>query len=285
MSRQKFSDGKAAHYIFTFFGIIMVAFAFSTCYLPNKIVSGGVSGVSTILYHTFSVEPGISNVVINVLLLLLGLKVLGKEFIIKTLLNIVVLSAFTQIFMYLPPLTENILLASVFGSVLYGFGIGITLAFGSSSGGTDIVSRIIQHRFAHISIGRLLMVIDGAVILSSLIVFKETDAALYGVISLFISTYAIDLFIKKLNISKLAFVVTDKGEEIAQKLVNTSPRGITVIDAVGAYTHEKRKMLVCALKQNEITSFQNKIIQIDPNAFIIFSESQQIVGNGFYVYK
>ena len=95
----------------------------------------------------------------------------------------------------------------------------------------------------------------------------------------------VDYFIRKLNISKLAFVITDKGGEISQKLISTSPRGVTAVDVVGAYTGDNKKMLVCALKENEITAFQDKIIKIDPDAFIIFSESQQIVGNGFFVYR
>ena len=134
-------------------------------------------------------------------------------------------------------------------------------------------------------IGKLLLIIDSSVILTSLVIFKEVDCTLYGIIALAVSTFAIDLLIQMLNISKLAFVMTDKGEEIAHKLVSTSPRGVTIIDAVGAYTMEQRKMLVCALKANEIKDFQAKILEIDPTAFIIFSESQQIVGNGFYVYK
>ena len=109
--------------------------------------------------------------------------------------------------------------------------------------------------------------------------------ALFGILALFISTFAIDFIIRKLNVSKLAFVVSDKGEEIAQKLVSTSPRGVTVVNATGAYTKEDVKMLVCALKESEIPKFQEKILETDGAAFIIFSESTQIVGNGFYVYR
>ena len=121
--------------------------------------------------------------------------------------------------------------------------------------------------------------------MTSLITFRQIDLALWGIVALFLSTFSVDWLIQKLNVSKLAFVVTEKGVEISKKLVSTSPRGVTIIDVVGAYTMEKKETLMCALKEAEIPEFQRKILEIDPEAFIIFSESQQIVGNGFHVYR
>lgn len=267
------------------FGITLTALAISQFTLPNKIVGGGVSGISTILYHVSGIEPGISTAVINAVLLLIGLKVLGKKFVLGTLAGVGLLSVLVQLFSYFPPITENIVLASVFGGVFYGVGIGMALAAGGSSGGTDILGRILQHFFPHFPIGTLIMVVDAVVIALSYVFFGQLELTLFGVVTLAVSTYAIDAVIRKLNVSKLAFIVTEKGEEIAHKLVTTSPRGCTIIDTVGAYTHENNKMLVCALKDNELPAFQRKILEIDPHAFIIFSESSQIVGNGFHVYR
>lgn len=276
---------KIKKYLTIIVGLVITAYAISTLYLPNKIVSGGVSGMSTILFHQFGIQPGLSFAVINIVLLLLALKFIGKEFVLNSLFGAGVISILVEVFSYLPPLTENVFLATVFGSVLYGFGIGLTLAEGASSGGTDILGRLMQCIFPHIKIGRMLLFIDAMVILTSLLIFKQVDLTLYGIIALFLSTYAIDLLMNMLNVSKLAFIVTDKGEEIAKELVSTSPRGVTIIDAVGAYTMEDRKVLMCALKESEIIEFQKKILEIDDLAFIIYSESQQIVGNGFYVYR
>lgn len=267
------------------FGIAITAFAIACFTLPNKIVGGGVSGISTILYHTFKVEPGLSTAVINAVLLLVGVKVLGKKFVVATLAGVGLLSVLVQMFSYLPPITSNTLLASVFGGVMYGVGIGLALAAGGSSGGTDILGRLIQHFFPHFPIGVLIMFVDGVVITLSYVFFGNLELTLFGIVTLAVSTYSIDTVIRKLNVSKLAFVVTDKGEEIANRLVSTSPRGCTIINTVGAYTHDENKMLVCALKDNELPAFQRKILEIDPHAFIIFSESSQIVGNGFHVYR
>lgn len=266
-------------------GPIITAFGISVFYLPNKVVSGGVSGLSTILYHLAKIPPGLSFAIINGLFLLLSFKYIGKEFVFKTVIGAANVSLFVQIFSMVPPLTNDIILASIFGSLIYGFGIGITFLSGGSTGGTDILSRLLQHFFPHIKIGKLLLAVDAAVILSSLIAFRQIDLALWGIVALFLSTFAVDWLIQKLNISKLAFVVTDKGLEVSKFLVSTSPRGVTIIDVTGAYTMEKKTTLMCALNENELPEFQRKILEIDKEAFIIFSESQQIVGNGFHVYR
>ena len=272
-------------YFIIILGVALTAFGISTFYTPNKIVNGGVSGVATILYHTLNVSTGLTFFVINAILLIVALGVLGKEFVIDTVLGSMMLSVFLQAFSYIPPFTNDIFLAVVFGSVLYGLGIGLTLTQGASTGGTDILSRIVQHFFPQVRIGTLLLVVDSLVITASLIIFEEINLALYGALSLFISSYSINWLIQKLNISKLAFVITDKGYEISKKIVTTSPRGVTLIDATGAYTMNNKKVLLCAMKESETVAFQKKILDTDKGAFVIFSESQQILGNGFKIYK
>lgn len=264
---------------------IIVAFAISVFFTPNKIVNGGVSGLATILHHTLGVSTGLSFAVINFTLLILGFRILGKKFVFTTIYVSGVLSVFVEVFSYLPPIEMDLLLASLFGAVIYGVGLGIAFATGASSGGTDIVGRLVQWRFPTMPIGKLLLIIDGIIIGASLVIFKEINLTCYGIIALFVSTTAIDWIIAKLNVSRIAFVITDKGEEISSKLVNTSPRGVTLIDVRGAYTNTDKKMLFCALKDSETEAFQKKILEIDENAFVVFSESQKIVGNGFYLYK
>lgn len=263
----------------------MVGFVVSEFYIPNKIVSGGVSGLSTILFHTLGIAPGLSFAGINVVLLAAALRFLGKSFVINSLIGATLLSAFVQIFSYLPSICNDVFLGSVFGAVLYGAGIALTLVEGASTGGTDILSRLLQHFFLHIKTGNLLLAVDAAVIAVSLAVFGRTELALYGIIALAISSYAVNWLILKLNISKLAFVVTDCGEEIARYLVPNSPCGVTIVRATGGYTMENKTVLMCALKENEAERFQKRVLEKDRTTFIIFSESSQIVGNGFRVYK
>lgn len=276
---------KLKSFLLTLIGSIISGFAVAVFLTPNKIVAGGVSGISTILYQTFSLAPGITYALINSFLLIIGFKTLGKEFTLNTLVGAGLLSAFVQIFSYIPHIVDNAMLASVFGGILFGYGVGITFVAGASTGGTDVLGRVFQYKNPNLPIGRMLLFVDGVIIIISLIVFRNFELVLYGVLSLLISSYAIDWLIKRLNISKMAFVITDNGDEIAKLLVSTSPRGVTLINATGAYSESHKNILFCALKEREILQFQNKILDVDPSAFIVYSESQQIFGNGFYIYR
>lgn len=276
---------KSTSFFLTLLGTLITGFAIGTFLTPNKVVGGGASGMATILYHTLNIPPGVGFFAINIIFLAVGLTVLGKEFIGKTLIGITVLSCFTQIFSAFPIYTENMILSVVFGGALYGLGIGMAFAAGASTGGTDIIGRIIQSKFSHIPIGKMLLFVDGVIIVVSFVIFRNLELTLFGVLTLFISSYSIDFIISKLNVSRIAFVITDQGEEIAQTLVSTSPRGVTLIEVKGVYTGSEKKMLFCALKESETEAFQKKILSIDSTAFIVFSESQRIKGNGFYLYK
>ena len=276
---------KAKKYMTVLMGTMLEGFAVSVFYNPNKLVKGGAAGVAIILYHTFGIPTGISYALINIILLLIAFKVIGFQFVRDTILGSMLASVFVQIFSYLPPMTENIMLAAVFGSVCTGVGVTLTFIAGASTGGTDILGRLFQVAFPHIKIGSLLMFVNSSIVLASFAVFRDTDLLLYGIAALFISGFSVNILISKLNISKLAFVVTDKGEEVSQMLVSESQRGVTMLEATGAYTMKKRNVLMCALKENELPVFQRRVLSLDDNAFIIFSESQQIVGNGFRIYK
>lgn len=268
------------------FGVILTAFAISCFYTPNKIVNGGVSGLSTILFHHFGIEPGVSFAVINIILLIIAWIFIGKEFVFKTIYGAGVLSLFIQLFKdFVPTVTTETSLATIFGAILYGLGIAIVLSQGASTGGTDILGRLLQCIFPHMKIGTTLLFVDLTIVAASLIVFGQMDLVLWGIISLAVATFAIDWFIKRLNVSKIAFVMTGNGEEIAKYLVSTSPRGVTIIDAIGAYTMEKKQVLLCALKESEMPAFEKKILEFDEHAFVVFSESQEILGNGFKLYK
>ena len=172
------------------------------------------------MFHTFGIQPGLSFAVINIVLLAVSFKALGWRFVKDTILGSMLLSVFVQLFTYIPPLTTDVFLASVFGALLYGVGIGLTLVEGASTGGTDILSRLVQCVFPQVKIGNLLLVVDSSVILLSLCIFKTIDLALYGIIALFLASFSINMLISKLNVSKLAFVVTEKGIDISKKLVS-----------------------------------------------------------------
>ena len=282
MKKTVFEVGKQL--LITAFGCAITAFAVATLLTPNRIVLGGATGISTILYYAFHLPQGVTFAVINALLLLSCFPILGKAFVLRTILGAGFISLFVQIFSYLPPLTDDIVLATLFGGVLYGLGVGIAFSAGSSTGGMDILGRTIQHFFPYLQVGKILQGINGLIVLASYLVFRDKEVILFSVLSLFVSTFTIDWFISKLNVSRIAFVITDKGEELSHYLVTSSPRGVTMMHAVGAYNQSDKEMLFCALKKSEIPEFQKKVLKVDDKAFIVYAESLEIKGNGFRLY-
>lgn len=271
-------------YSIIFFGLMLTATATGLFYIPNEIVTGGVSGIATILFR-IGIPPGAVYLAINLILLIFSRKILGRDFMIKSIFSVIVLSFLVQLFSALPPFTDNIFLASLYGSLLFGLGAAITFTENANTGGTDIIGRLIQSRYPYFPIGTLLLITDGLIILISLFVFRNIDLALYGLFGLFISTFMINYLIDKLNSSKLAFVITDKGDKISGMILNKSRRGVTVLNAKGAYSGARKKVLICALKNHQMPDFHKMITEADKNAFIIFTKSEKIFGLGFYVYK
>lgn len=265
-------------------GITLTAIASGLFYIPNEIVTGGVSGIATILYP-IGIPPGAVYLILNLVLLFFSYKILGKSFVLKSIFSVVVLSFEVQFFSMIPPITDDIFLATLFGSALFGLGAAMTFIENANTGGTDIIGRLIQSKYSYFPIGTLLLIVDGVIIFISLLVFKNFELALYGLFGLFISTFAIDYLIDRLNASKLAFVITDKGEMISKLIIENSRRGVTVLNAQGAYSGARKKLLICALKNRQMPDFHKMITSVDKNAFIIFIKSEKIFGLGFYVYK
>ncbi len=266
-------------------GTFLTAAGISLFFTPNKIVSGGVSGISTILFYVADIPVDLSFAIINGLLLLAGIRILGREFILKTILGAGSMTVFINILSKIPPVTDDTMLAALFGGILYGVGLGITFISGASTGGTDILGRMIQWKFPTMGIGKLLLFIDGVVIGVSTLVFRQVDLVLLGIIGLFIQTVTIDALIARMNVSEMAVVVTEQGNTIAKTIVGESPRGVTLINGTGAYTDRDKQVLLCAMKSSETAQFQKRINEIDPNTFVIFLESKFILGNGFRFYK
>lgn len=271
-------------YVIIFIGIVLTAVATGLFYIPNGIVTGGVSGIATILYP-LGIPPGITYATVNLFLLILSYKRLGRDFAAKSILSVIAISILVQLFSEIVPVTQNIFLATLFGSLLFGIGASMTFAENANTGGTDIIGRLVQSRYPYFHIGTLLMIIDGVIILISLIISKNIDLALYGLFGLFISAVVIDFIIGHLNSSKLAFVITDKGIQISNLIIEKSRRGVTILNARGAYSGVRKNLLICALKNKQIPEFHKMIINTDENAFIIFTNSEKIFGLGFYVYK
>ena len=204
---------KIRSYLIILTGITLTAVSAGLFYIPNDIVTGGISGIATILYP-LGIPPGVVYLGLNLFLLIFSYKILGKEFVFHSILSFLV-----QFFSELPPITNNIFLATLFGSVLFGLGASLTFIENANTGGTDIIGRLLQSKYSHFPIGMLLLIIDGIIIFISLITSGNIDITLYGLFGLFISAFVIDFVIGHLNASKLALVITEKGDALSRQIM------------------------------------------------------------------
>lgn len=272
-------------YIIIGLGSFLFALSVNLFTLPTKIVSGGISGIATIIYHTAGISTGITVGILNIIIILFALKSLGKGFVIDSLTAIFMIPIFLKITELLPPVTQNPLLASLFGGVLLGCGIGLSFSQGGTTGGTDIVSRISQKKYPHLSIGILMTIVDLIIIGISMIVFQNIDLALYGILSLVISTAVIDYILGKLNSAKLVMIITHSQNKLEQAILSEINRGVTVINATGSFSGDSKKLLLCVVKSKQAEKLKTIVNAFDPNAFVIVNESKEILGNGFQYYR
>lgn len=262
-------------------GAIITALSLVILTVPNKIAAGGVSGVATILYHMFGFKVGIVILLINVPLFLVAIYVLGGRIGIKTLWGIIVLSLTVDILSpVLQPLTNEYILASIYGGVLAGVGMGFVFRGGGTTGGTDLIATLISYFFPHFSIGQGLFLIDGFVIALAGIVF-DVELALYAAITIFVSTKIIDIIQEGFNISKSVFIISDNSKEIKDEILIKMRRGVTALKGYGGYSGREKDVLMVTINRAEITKLKNLIREIDDDAFVIMNEAHEVLGEGF----
>lgn len=249
---------------------------------PNQIAPGGVTGISTVLNYLFQVPIGLMNALINVPLIIVGYIFLGKHFILKTLISVVSFTViYDYVLKYLPQFKGDPLLAALFGGVLIGVGLGVTFICEGSTGGLDITSKVIQKKFPHLPIGKVVFCSDLIVISIAALAFKDITTAMYAIIAMFVSSKVIDTVLYGMDLGKMVLIITAHGDEMAKRLMERMERGVTKLDSVGAYTNEQNQTLVCAVRQNEYHRLKRLVQDVDSNAFMIVTTSSEVVGFGF----
>ena len=266
-------------------GSLLAAVGISNFYLPNKIVTGGAGGLATLFYYLFKIPVGASILGLSLLFLAIGLKILGRNFVIKSIVGTIMISVMTQIMACFGRVTDNVAISAVFGALFYGLGSGLVFISGYNTGGTDIVGRLVQHKFQHMPIGVLLMIVNGIIILSSFKLFKDINLTLLGIMALIVSNLTIDRVVSFFNNSKLALIVSQSGEEMTRVILDSFGRGVTVLSGTGGFTDEDKDVLLCAISGKQLDELKDRIIGIDKSAFIVFVDTKAVVGKGFYIYK
>ena len=260
----------------------MIALGIRVFTAPNFIVGGGLSGIASVLFNLFGLPIGAVTFLLNVPLLLLGWQRLGRRFLLSTLRMVVLVSLMTDgIFAQAPPYRGEPLLAALFGGILVGSGLGLVLMRGSSTGGVDILVKLIQKRYPHLSLGRIVLVTDLAVVVAAAAVYRNLDTVLYGTIMIYASTEMIDGIIDRADARKLAILVTGKGDQIAGQLLCRLGRGVTLLPATGAYTGEPRAVLLCVVELRQLFELKQLVAEIDPQAFVVVANAAETLGTGF----
>ncbi len=263
-------------------GSLIYSVAIITVLSPNKISPGGVTGVATVLNYLFDFPIGTVVFVLNIPLLALGFFKFGKQFIIKTAIAIAVASVLLDVGeVFLPKIQIDLILASFFGGGLMGLGISLVMLRGSTTGGVDIIAKFINRRYPYLSVGKIMLFVDALVVSVAALVYKNTESALYSVISLYSSAKIMDLMLYGADKGKIVYIISNKTQDIVSDILTAVNRGVTVIDVVGGYLGEKRKMIMCTVRRHEVHSVYKSAINADNNAFIVVAEAGEIIGTGF----
>jgi uncharacterized membrane-anchored protein YitT (DUF2179 family) len=272
---------KLKEYFFVALGSFILAFAINFFLVPLKISTGGVSGFATVIFYVFHIPLSITTLVINIVLFFFGYKTLKKDSVFKTIFGIFALSFFLEITSWIPAYSDDIVVASVFGGILVDFGVGITVLYDGSTGGSDFAALIFHRILPHIPVATFILLIDSAVIILSGIVFKDYTITFYSVISLYISTKVTDYILVRGDVAKSVYIVSKKNEELADEIMTDLQRGVTGIYGKGLYYKEDTMILMCILRSNEVPILLDKLKAKDPDAFAIVSDVKEVRGKGF----
>lgn len=266
-------------YVLLLIGSIIVAVSFNLFLLPNKIASGGVSGISIILNDLLAIPPAYTQWALNIPLFVAGVLFLGRKFGVKTLVGSIVLPLFILLTSHLEAPTRDPLLASIYGGLGVGLGIGLVFRGRASTGGLDAAAQIL-HRLTGIRLGLAMATFDGLVILSAglLIAFEN---ALYSLIGLFVTSKTIDVIQTGLQTSKAAFIVSGDPDKVSAAILHDLDRGLTRLHGQGGYTGQERPVLLVVVGQGEVAKLKALVREADPNAFVIISNTAEVLGEGF----
>ena len=260
-------------------GAVIAALSFDWFFLPNQIAPGGLTGVATLLNHLLGVPVGLTSIALNAPLFLLGYRAAGGTFAFRSLIATLALSLLIDVFPQ-AALTHDVLLASVYGGLLLGIGLGLVLRAGATTGGTDLVAKLVHNRWPAISVGTFLFGIDFLVIAAAGLVF-DAQAALYALVSVLICAKVMDWVLQGWNTAKQFLIITDHAQAIADRITGEMERGATLLPGIGAYSGLERRMVFCVVSNTEVARLKDVVAETDPRAFVTICAVHEAMGEGF----
>lgn len=274
-------------YVLILVGAAVYALAFDAFFVPNGVAFGGVTGLAQIVNFFFPrASVGALVIAFNVPLFLAGWRLLGGKMLVISLFAMAASSLFIDVFplfFTFAPM-EDTLLACIAGGVVLGLGLGVIFLQGATTGGTEIVARLLKLKLAWLPMGKLLMAADLVVIALVALVFREVNTALYGVVALYLSTFVMDRVLYGMDNAKVAYIISDKPDEIAQVILHKLDRSVTFLHGEGGWSGVEKKVILCAFKQRQIVAVKETVSQADPDAFMIVTAAHEVLGEGFKGY-
>lgn len=263
-------------------GSVIFAIGVVTFTTPNNIAPGGVTGIATILHSITDLQMGTLTFLLNIPLVILGLVCIGKKFTLSTFRSLAILSVITNILEFiLPTYTDNVLMASIFGGALIGVGMGFIFLRGSTTGGTDILGRVILKKFQHIPIGKILLALDFIIVSVAGLYYNALESALFALVAVFCTEKALDNVLYGFNETRIAYVVSDKALTVAQRVMDETMRGVTYLNGEGGYQRDKKLVVMCAMPSRQFSQFKKIVLEVDPLAFIMVAPASNVIGEGF----
>lgn len=248
---------------------------------PNNLAPGGMSGVSIILSYMTGIKTGTWFFLINIPLVIIAIWQFGFRFIVSTFYAVAVISFFTNIFSSMPPITTNPLLAAIWGGVLVAIGMGIIFKSGATTGGTDIIVKLLRNKFRHLKTGNIFLLTDAIIVAISGIIFSDVDKALYASITIVINSMVLDLILYGRDEAKMVFIISDDSKSIANSIMNELEVGVTYLKGEGAYTKTNKEVIFSVLKKQQYPNLEEIVKSIDSNAFLIVGSASEIYGEGY----
>ncbi len=263
-------------------GSLVFALGVNVFTTPNEIAPGGVTGIATVLHSITDLQMGTLTFLLNIPLVILGLLVIGKRFTLSTFRTLIILSLITNLTeAFLPVYTENALVASIFGGAAIGIGMGIIFLRGSTTGGTDILGRVLLRYFQHIPLGKILLAIDFIIVTFAGIYYGTLDAALYALVSVYVTERAMDSVLYGFNETRIAYVVTEHPTEVAKRVMDETERGITYLHGEGGFQRDEKLVIMCAMPSRQFAKFKRIVLEVDHAAFIMVAPASNVIGEGF----
>ena len=251
--------------------------------MQNNLAEGGFTGITLMLYFLFHFDPSISNLLLNIPLFIIGWRILGRTSFLYTLIGTVSLSLFLWIFQRYQinmPLNDDLTLAALFAGVSLGIGLGMIFRYGGTTGGVDIIARLANKYFGW-SMGKTMFIFDLCVITLSLITYLSYKEAMYTLVAVFVGARVIDFMQEGAYAAKGAMIISNRPEEISERIMKEMDRGVTILKGQGSFTKEDRNVLYCVVGKNEIVRLKNVITSVDPYAFVSVSDVHDVLGEGF----